>query len=49
MLAQLGVRQLRPAPTADASAPNAANYDEAKANPYPPLPDPLTLVGRGYA
>lgn len=23
-------------------APNAANYDEAKANPYPTLPDPLT-------
>jgi hypothetical protein len=25
------------------NAPNAANYDEAKANPYPLLPDPLTL------
>jgi hypothetical protein len=24
-------------------APNAVNYDEAKANPYPTLPDPLTL------
>lgn len=24
-------------------APNAANYDEAKANPYPRLPDPLVL------
>ena len=24
-------------------APNAANYDEAKANPYPNLPDPLVL------
>src|SRR5258705_11289747 len=24
-------------------APNAANYDEAKANPYPSLPDPLVL------
>lgn len=23
------------------NAPNAANYDEAKANPYPQLPDPL--------
>ena len=22
-------------------APNAANYDESKANPYPSLPDPL--------
>jgi hypothetical protein len=43
MLAQLGILELRPGPTADASAPNAANYDEAKANPYPLLPDPLTL------
>src|SRR6185312_10083578 len=24
-------------------APNAANYDESKANPYPNLPDPLIL------
>src|SRR5258708_36257085 len=24
-------------------APNYANYDEAKANPYPSLPDPLVL------
>src|SRR6478609_6890511 len=24
-------------------APNAANYDESKANPYPALPDPLVL------
>jgi hypothetical protein len=24
-------------------APNAANYDESKANPYPKLPDPLIL------
>ena len=27
----------------DPQAPNAANYDEAKANPYPNLPDPLVL------
>ena len=27
----------------NAQAPNAANYDEAKANPYPNLPDPLVL------
>jgi hypothetical protein len=27
-------------------APNAANYDESKANPYPKLPDPLTLKER---
>src|ERR1039458_1468459 len=25
------------------AAPNAANYDESKANPYPNLPDPLVL------
>jgi hypothetical protein len=27
----------------DPKAPNAANYDESKANPYPGLPDALTL------
>jgi len=27
----------------DKSDPNFANYDESKANPYPDLPDPLTL------
>lgn len=27
----------------DRNAPNAVNYDEAKANPYPNLPDPLVL------
>ena len=27
----------------DRDAPNAANYDEAKANPFPYLPDPLQL------
>ena len=27
----------------DRTAPNAANYDEAKANPFPELPDPLQL------
>ena len=43
MLALLGIRALRPGPSAEASAPNAANYDEAKANPYPLLPDALTL------
>ena len=36
----------KPAPGADGrnrNAANAANYDESKANPYPNLPDPLTL------
>ncbi len=27
----------------DPKAPNAANYDESKANPFPDLPDPLVL------
>src|SRR6266566_2844785 len=42
---QLGIKTLRPGPSgnAPAGAPNAANYDTAKANPYPDLPDPLTM------
>ena len=43
MMELLGIRRLRPGPSADPSAPNHANYDEALANPYPELPDPLTL------
>jgi hypothetical protein len=43
MMAQLGIRALRPGPSGNESAPNHANYDEATANPYPNLPDPLTL------
>ena len=43
MQEQLGIRALRPGRNADASAPNGANYDETLANPYPTLPDPLTL------
>ncbi|HEX2675995.1 MAG TPA: hypothetical protein VHM19_05130, partial [Polyangiales bacterium] len=41
MQSQLGIRELRPGRNADATKPNAANYDEALANPYPVLPDPL--------
>ena len=41
MQEQLGIRLLRPGRNADAAAPNAANYDEALANPHPVLPDPL--------
>ncbi|HEY0379786.1 MAG TPA: hypothetical protein VGC87_22910 [Pyrinomonadaceae bacterium] len=38
----LGIASLRPGANGnDPQAPNAANYDEAKANPYPRLPDPL--------
>jgi hypothetical protein len=45
MLAQLNITSpLRPGANGnDPKASNAANYDEAKANPYPNLPDPLTL------
>src|SRR5215510_8608560 len=43
MMAQLGIRQLRPGPSGNESAPNHANYDEATANPYPDLPEVLTL------
>src|SRR5947208_1363117 len=43
MMDQLGIRTLRPGPSGNESAPNHANYDEATANPFPDLPDVLTL------
>src|SRR6266496_2380402 len=43
MLDQLGIKALRPGPSGNESAANHANYDEAKANPYPDLPDVLML------
>ncbi len=43
MMDQLHVTSLRPGPSGDESAPNAANTDEARANPYPDWPDVLTL------
>jgi hypothetical protein len=43
MMAQLGIRKLRPGPSGNESAPNQANYDESKANPFPILPGVLTL------
>jgi hypothetical protein len=44
MLDLLKITSLRPGANGmDPKAPNAANYDEAKANPYPNLPDPLRL------
>lgn len=40
----LHITSLRPgADGRNTQAPNAANYDESKANPYPSLPDPLIL------
>ena len=43
MMDQLGIKTLRPGPSGNEKAPNAANYDESKANPFPDLSDPLTL------
>jgi len=44
MMDALGIASLRPGANGnDPNAPNAANYDEAKANPYPELPDALVL------
>jgi hypothetical protein len=47
MMDQLGIKALRPGPSGNESAPNHANYDESKANPYPDLPDLLTLNNGG--
>ena len=41
MLEQLHISA--PRPGANARQPGSANYDEAKANPYPELPEPLVL------
>lgn len=41
MMDLLGIKQLRNPGASDAKSPNAVNYDEAKANVYPNLPDPL--------
>ncbi len=43
MMDQLGIKALRPGASGDEKAPNHANYDESKANPYPNLPDALML------
>jgi len=43
MMDQLGIKALRPGPSGNESAPNHANYDESQANPFPNLPDVLTL------
>src|ERR1700722_15206031 len=43
MLDQLGIKALRPGPSGNESAPNHANYDQSKANPFPNLPDVLKL------
>ena len=44
MMDLLNITSLRPgADNHDPNSPNAVNYDESKANPYPTLPDPLVL------
>jgi hypothetical protein len=44
LMGLLNIKQLRPgANPRDPKSPNAVNYDEAKATPYPNLPDPLVL------
>ena len=44
MMDLLQIKSLRPgANPNDPKAPNAVNYDESRANPYPNLPDPLRL------
>ncbi len=43
MMDQLGIKALRPGWSGNEKAPNHANYDESKANPYPNVPDPLTM------
>ncbi len=43
MMEQLGIEALRPGASGDENDPDRANYDELLANPYPTLPDPLTL------
>jgi hypothetical protein len=44
MMDLLHIKSLRPgANPNNPHSPNAVNYDESKANPYPDLPDPLVL------
>ncbi|MBN1302573.1 MAG: hypothetical protein JW995_15250 [Melioribacteraceae bacterium] len=41
MMMKLGINELRPGPSGNPDAPNAANSDESKAKQYESLPDPL--------
>lgn len=43
MMEKLGLESLRPGPSGNPAAPNAANSDESKATPYTNLPDPLVF------
>ncbi|MFZ0454492.1 MAG: hypothetical protein WAM24_12155, partial [Ignavibacteriaceae bacterium] len=42
MMKELGIKELRPGPSGDPKAPNAANSDESKVLPYT-LPNPLVF------
>ena len=41
MMEQLGIKVLRPGPSGQTGRTNSANYDPAKANPFPNLPELL--------
>jgi len=43
MMQLLHIDSLRPGPSGNPQAPNAANVDESKASPYVSLPDPLVM------
>jgi hypothetical protein len=43
MMDLLHIQSLRPGPSGTPGAPNATNYDEAKAGPFSKIPDPLVL------
>lgn len=43
MMKLLNIKELRPGPSGDPEAPNAANTDESKATVYTSLPDPLVF------
>ena len=43
MMEQLGIVRLRPGPSGQTGLTNSANYDPAKADPFPDLPEVLTL------
>ncbi|NQT24026.1 acetylxylan esterase [candidate division KSB1 bacterium] len=45
MMHLLGITEIRPGPSGDPKAPNAANSDESKATKYASLPNPLTFDG----
>jgi hypothetical protein len=46
MMDLLGIKELRRGADGDPKSPNAANYDESKADVYPHLPDPLVFNDR---